>query len=103
MVYIPVTKAACSALRWMVADLVGEDRDRFYRATGAHQSRLMTIHSRRTGWEFAHKIRQVPPEPPAGISRANGWFVFTTIRDPWTRLWSAWQSKFLVRHTPYVR
>lgn len=28
----------------------------------------------------------------------NGWFIFAVIRDPWTRLWSAWQSKFLVRH-----
>jgi hypothetical protein len=103
MVYIPVTKVACSALRWMVADLAGADFSRFYRASGAHQSRLMTIHSKRTPWQFAPQIRRVPPELRAEISRDNGWFVFAVIRDPWTRLWSAWQSKFLVRHTPYVR
>jgi hypothetical protein len=103
MVYIPVTKAACSAQRWMVADLAGEDFERFYRASGAHQSRLMTIHSTRTAWEFVPNLKQVPPELLADISRDNGWFIFTTIRDPWTRLWSAWQSKLLVHHTPYVR
>lgn len=103
MVYIPVTKVACTALRWMVADLVGEDFDRFHRASGAHQSRLMTIHSDRWAWEFAPQVKNVPPELLAEISRDNGWFIFTAVRDPWTRLWSAWQSKFLVRHTPYVR
>jgi hypothetical protein len=103
IVYIPVTKVACSALRWMVADLAGEDFSRFYRASGAHQSRLMTIHSNRTAWEFATTIRQTPPEAIAEISRDNGWFIFAVIRDPWTRLWSAWQSKFLVHHTPYVQ
>ena len=29
--------------------------------------------------------------------------VFAVVRDPWSRLWSAWQSKFLVRHTRYLR
>jgi hypothetical protein len=103
MVYIPVTKSACSALRWMMADLAGEDFERFYRASGAHQSRLMTIHSNHTAWEFVPNLKKVPTELLAEISRDNGWFVFTTIRDPWTRLWSAWQSKFLVHHAPYVR
>ena len=103
MVYIPVTKVACSSLRWMIADLAGEDFGRFYRASGAHQSRLMTIHSSRVGWQFAPQIKNVPPEAREQISRDNGWFIFAAIRDPWTRLWSAWQSKFLVHHTPYVR
>jgi hypothetical protein len=103
MVYIPITKVACTALRWMVADLAGEEFERFYRATGAHQTRLMTIHSNRAAWEFAPQVKNVPPDVLAEISRDNGWFIFSTIRDPWTRLWSAWQSKFLVHHTPYVR
>jgi hypothetical protein len=39
----------------------------------------------------------------ARISPDNGWFVFGALRDPWSRLWSAWQSKFLVRANRYVR
>lgn len=103
LVYITVTKVACTSLRWMVADLAGEDRDRFYRASGSHQSRLMTIHTGREAWTHAKQIKNIAPDELAEISRDNGWFVFAVIRDPWTRLWSAWQSKFLVRHTPYLR
>jgi hypothetical protein len=103
MVYVPVTKVACSSLRWMVADLAGEDFNRYYRASGAHQSRLMTIHSSRVEFQFAPRLSDVPAELLAEISRDNGWFIFAAIRDPWTRLWSAWQSKMLVQHTPYVR
>jgi len=48
-------------------------------------------------------VHTMPEEDVARISPANGWFVFGALRDPWTRLWSAWQSKFLVRANRYVR
>jgi hypothetical protein len=102
LVYISVTKVACSSLRWMMADLAGEDFERFYRAPGNHQSRLMTIHTARTTWQNTPQIKNVPPDILAEISRDNGWFIFAVVRDPWSRLWSAWQSKFLVRHGSYV-
>lgn len=102
MVYISVTKVACTSLRWMVADLVGEDFEMFYRAPAAHQSRLMTIHTHRTLWEHSPQLKDVDPELMTQISRDNGWFIFAVVRDPWSRLWSGWQSKFLVRHAGYV-
>ena len=33
----------------------------------------------------------------AAISPENGWFVFTVVRHPAARLFSAWQSKLLLR------
>lgn len=102
IVYVSVLKAACTSLRWMMADLGGEDFQRFYRAPGNHQTRLMTIHTRRAIWQHVPQIRKVPSELRAQISRDDGWFIFSVIRDPWTRLWSAWQSKFLVRHGSYL-
>lgn len=102
IVYISTTKVACSSLRWMVADLVGEDFARFYRAPGDHQTRLMTIHAHRGIWQHSPQIKNTPPALRAQISRDNGWFVFAAVRDPWTRLFSAWQSKMLVRHASYV-
>lgn len=103
MVYISVTKVACTSLRWMVADLGGEDLQSFYSATGPHQSRLMTIHRARSNWNHSPQLGALAPELLEDISRDRGWFIFAVVRDPWSRLWSAWQSKFLVRHTPYVR
>jgi hypothetical protein len=101
MVYMSVTKVACTSLRWMLADLAGEDFETFYRAAAPHQSRLMTIHTDRSLWKHALQIKNTPPEVVAQISRDNGWFIFTMVRDPWTRLWSGWQSKFLVQHAYY--
>ena len=102
IVYLSVTKAACTSLRWMIAGLAGEDFERFYRAPAAHQTRLMTIHTHRSTWQHAPQLKDLPPEVFDEISRDNGWFIFAVVRDPWTRLWSAWQSKFLVRHPFYL-
>lgn len=101
IVYVSVTKAACTTLRWMIADLAGEDLDSFHRSIGAQQSRLMTIHGSREKWRHTPRLTELPPERLAEISPDNGWFVFAVVRDPWSRFWSAWQSKFLVRHTFY--
>jgi len=101
IVYMSVTKAACTSLRWMIADLAGEDLDMFPRTLGAQQSRLMTIHGARWRWQRTPQLGQLAPEELAEISVDNGWFVFAVVRDPWSRIWSAWQSKFLVRHNYY--
>jgi hypothetical protein len=98
MVYISVTKVACTSLRWMIADLAGEDFERFYRVSPPHQTRLMTIHAARTIWQHTPQLKDVPPEIFSEISRDNGWFIFAVVRDPWSRMWSAWQSKFLLRN-----
>jgi hypothetical protein len=102
IVYVSVTKVACTALRWMVADLAGEDLESFYPAINAHQSRLMTIHRERDHWQRTPQLSNLPASELAQISRDNGWLIFAVVRDPWSRLWSAWQSKFLVHHRPYL-
>lgn len=103
LVYVSVTKSACTTLRWMVADLAGEDLDSFHRSTGAQQSRLMTIHGSREKWRNTVRLTELPPERLAEIDPENGWFVFAVVRDPWSRFWSTWQSKFLVRHWSHER
>ncbi len=101
IVYISVTKAACTSMRWMMAGLSGEDFESFYRTPIGHQTRLMTVHNRRR-WQQTPQLQDLSEHELAEISRDRGWFIFAVVRDPWSRLWSAWQSKFLVRHTPYV-
>lgn len=103
MVYISVTKVACTGLRWMFADLAGEDASRFHNAAGPHLTRLMTVHAMRSKWKHVGRLSDMPREEVEAISPDNGWFVFAVVRDPWSRLWSAWQSKFLVRHPYFVR
>ena len=102
MVYMSVTKAACTSLRWMVADLAGEDPQSFVGAIGGQQSRLLGIHGRRQHWQRTPQLTQLPPEQLAAIDPADDWFVFAVVRSPFSRLWSAWESKFLVQHSRYV-
>ena len=102
LIYVSVTKVACTSLRWMIADLANEDLAGFYPGIAAHQSRLMTIHREREHWKHTPQVSTMPPDEIAQISRDNGWFIFAVVRDPWSRLWSAWQSKFLVRHPSYL-
>jgi hypothetical protein len=104
IVYISVTKAACTSLRWMIADLAGEDLDSFPRSLSAHQTRLMTIHGGRDRrCPKVPRLSDLRQRDLSVITPDEGWFVFAVVRDPWSRLWSAWQSKFLVRHAKYVR
>lgn len=99
IVYMTVAGSGCTAVHWMLADLAGEDLESFYDAPGAQHSRLMTVHGTRARWRRAVALPELSAEQLAEISVDNGWFVFTVVRDPWSRFWSAWQSTFLVRHT----
>lgn len=101
IVYMSVTKVACTSLRWMVADLAGEDLDSF-RAAGGQQNSLMGIHGRRHRWQKTPQLSSLPADELARISPENGWFIFAVVRDPYSRLWSGWESKFLVRHVRYM-
>ena len=103
VVYVSAAKVACTTLKWMVADLAGEDHDDITSVASGMQSRLMTIHPGRSRLRHVTAVHTMPAEEVAEISPENGWFVFGALRDPWTRLWSAWQSKFLVRANRYVR
>src|SRR5688572_1217389 len=95
-VYVSVNKAACTSLKWLVADLQGENRQRFHRSLSREISRTMTIH-RRSLWQHTPMAAKLPAHELAEISPDNGWFIFAVVRHPTARLFSAWQSKLLLR------
>ena len=95
-VYVWVNKAACTSLKWLVADLQGESPERFHRALTREVSRTMTIH-RRQLWQHTPTAASLSDEELAAISPSQGWFVFAVTRHPTARLFSAWQSKLLLR------
>ena len=97
-VYVSVNKAACTSLKWLVADLQGEDRERFYHSLSREVGRAMCIH-RRSMFQHTPMLHQLDDERLVEISPDNGWFVFAVVRHPSARLFSGWQSKFLL-HEP---
>jgi hypothetical protein len=95
-VYVSVNKAACTTLKWLVAELQGEDPKRFEASLWDEVSRTMTIHQRRL-WQHTPMALHMSDEELAPIAPDNGWFVFAVVRHPTARLFSAWQSKLLLR------
>lgn len=95
-VYVSVNKAACTALKWLVADVQEESRERFHRSLSREVSRTMTIH-RRSLWQNTPMAKWMTDEELAAISPEDGWFIFGVVRHPTARLFSAWQSKLLLR------
>jgi hypothetical protein len=94
--YVSVNKAACTTLKWLVAEVQGERPERFHRSLWDEVSRSMTIHQRRL-WQHTPMALRMPEEELAAISPEHGWFVFAVVRHPTARLFSAWQSKLLLR------
>jgi hypothetical protein len=99
--YVSVNKAACTSLKWLVADLQGEDRERFHRSLSREVSRTMTVH-RRSLWQHTPMAKQLGDEELAALDPDNGWFVFGVVRHPTARMFSAWQSKLLLREPWWI-
>ena len=100
-VYVSVNKAACTSLKWLVAELQGEDPEHFHRSLSREISRTMTIH-RRSLWRKTPMAKRLSDERLEEISPERGWFVFAVVRHPTARLFSAWQSKLLLREPWWV-
>ncbi len=102
ILYISVAKNACTAIKWLIAELAGEDLDAFVLGAGPYVTADEGIHVR-SRWQHTPTLNQLPAELRTQISPDNGWFVFGVARDPRPRLFSAWQNKFLMRNPAYVR
>lgn len=101
LAYVTVPKAACTTLQWLVADLSGEDLSGASALPHAAASRGQLVHQRRL-WQHTRGLDAVPADRRAAMTRRSGWFTFAVVRDPRARLWSAWQSKLLLRLPRYV-
>jgi hypothetical protein len=95
-VYVSVPKAACTSLKWLVADVQGERAERFHRSLSREVGRAMTIH-RRGMWQHTPMLHELDESKLDAIAPENGWFIFTVVRHPSARVFSGWQSKFLLR------
>ena len=99
--YVPVSKAACTSLRWLIADLMGLSEERFedpakFRATQGQT--IQNVHK----WPPQYVIQHADPGWLEGVVEADDWVRFSVVRDPARRLWSAWQSKLLLRQPGLV-
>ena len=99
--YVSVPKNACTSLKWVMAELAGEDLDRIRTGgLGFNPTRAAQVHDR-SHWQRIPNVAELDPELRTRISPEHGWFVFGVLRDPRLRLFSAWQDKYLLRSPGY--
>lgn len=104
LVYVSGPKAACTTIKWMLADALGLPPRLFYKSLSGETSRATTIHQERVKWPpEVPRLRDLDDDQLAEITPEAGWFVFTMTRHPSMRLWSGWQSKLLLREPRFIR
>lgn len=96
VVYVSTPKAACTSLKWVIAELAGEDLARFHDVIRPGTTPAATIHPRRF-WRRTPRLHGLSDEKLAEIDGDRGWLIFAVVRHPAARLWSAWQEKLLLR------
>lgn len=99
VMFVSVAKNACTSIKWLLAELSGQDPERFHATFAMVSDPADTIHQRQL-WQGIEKFDVADDAQRAEVSAANGWFVFGVVREPRARLFSAWQSKFL-NHDPW--
>lgn len=102
ILFVSLAKNACTSLKWLMADIAGEDIANFSAGVTTAPSGESRIHSR-DSWTKVPRLAQLDEQTLSGIRPDNGWFVFAVVRDPRARLFSAWENKFLLRHPGYTQ
>lgn len=97
IVFESLNKNACTSLKWMVAELAGEDLNGFRAGATPYLDDSEPIHNRDL-WKVSPRLNALTPEQRAEIHPDNGWFVFAVVRDPRLRVFSAWQNKLLIEN-----
>jgi hypothetical protein len=100
LLYISLAKNACTSIKWLMAELAGEDLASLRPTLGTFPDREAGVHNRPL-WKKTPRLHELDPEVRRSISAENGWMVFAVIRDPRTRLFSAWENKYLLRNPAY--
>ncbi len=100
--YFSVPKAACTSFKWLMADLSREDSHKLSRYASIEGSRSLAIHER-GAWSRTPTFYDLRSASRNDALAGRDWFTFVIYREPSSRVWSAWQSKFLFRDSRYVR
>lgn len=98
IVYVTNLKVACSTIKWLLAELSGQDPNNFFASVGRRPTRAQTVHDR-ASWTG---VRHLADYDDLSTFADAGWMVFTMVRDPRARLWSAWQSKLLTSNPNFI-
>ncbi|MHB8843598.1 MAG: sulfotransferase family 2 domain-containing protein [Nitrospirota bacterium] len=95
LLYIATPKAACTSLKWWFADLEGYTQKLHESTDSAETDPDLIIHD--TFYKVAPEITGLMPNDLVEPLTSDSYFRFAIVRNPYKRIFSAWQSKLLLR------
>ena len=103
VVYVMTPKVMCTSMLWLVAELQGDEdlaRD-VVQSRSFEVTRDLAVHDRTILQRF-RGLHLLPADVIEQVTGEDGWFRFGLTRHPVDRLWSAWQSKLLLREPAFT-
>src|SRR5580765_1069813 len=101
IVFLPIPKGGSTSVLWLLSDLAGAEPEIYLNSTLPEVSPSLTVHDMSL-WPEGHRLTDYEGDERRQVLEESGWFRFSVVRDPATRLWSAWQSKILLREPRFV-
>jgi glycosyltransferase involved in cell wall biosynthesis len=102
-VYVATPKAACTSMKKLVADLEGEEDIERSNRGGWEIDPELLLHGRGPGVWKTPSLLALPDEQLEYFLKSSDVLRFAIVRNPFTRAFSAWQSKVLLREPLQVR
>ena len=99
LLYISTPKVACTTLKWWFADLEGYSRILSEVKQSNQPDPDLVVHD--SFYKVAPNVTGLMPEFMAKALVSDDFFRFAVVRNPYKRIFSAWQSKLLLRE-PYT-
>ena len=104
LLYVATPKVACTSLKWWFAKLEGYAESIAARTDSSESSPELIIHD--TFYKVAPDVTGLTPEELLKALSSDDYFRFAVVRNPYKRIFSAWQSKLLLREPlqiqPYI-
>lgn len=95
LLYVATPKVACTSLKWWFASLEGYAEALRESSLSQETAPDLVIHD--SFHQLAPQVTGLPPEALAEPLRSKQFLRFALVRNPFKRVFSAWQSKILLR------
>lgn len=104
LLYVSTPKVACTTLKWWFADLEGYTQALRQVTDSVETDPDLVIHD--SFYKVAPNVTGLTPEALSEPLTSESYFRFAVVRNPYKRIFSAWQSKLLLREplqvAPYL-
>lgn len=95
LLYVSTPKVACTSLKWWLASLEGFTQEILSTQESSESDPELVVHD--IFPRVAPEVTGLSPEQLAEPLTSKEYFRFAVVRNPYKRIFSAWQSKLLLR------